>query len=128
MLRKRWCAAVAAVSDGAKRALHFGLRGVARVRLRIATIVAPRLATIYDWPELDEFTRKRMDDDAEEPDYGLVLDIRGYRVGRQNRVRWQVIPVATTANVDIEDGEYMAEVLERVVAVLRGGETWHEED
>ncbi len=115
---------IVAVSDGAGRALKCGLRVVARVRLRIATIVAPRLGAIYDWPELDEFTRRRMDDDAEEPDYGLMLDIRGYRVGLQNRVRWQVIPVATTANIDIEDGVYLAEVLERVVAVLRGGETW----
>ena len=126
-LRKRWCAAIAAVSDGAKRALHFGLRVIARVRLRIATIVAPRLGTIYDWPELDEFTRRRMDDDTEEPDYGLVLDIRGYRVGRQNRVRWQVIPVATTANIDIEDGVYIAEVLEKVIVVLRDGVTWEEQ-
>ena len=73
--------------------------------------------------ETDEFTRRRIDDDGEAPDYGLLLDIRGYRIGNQNRVRWQVIPVASTANVDIEDGEYVAEVLEKVIEVLRNGET-----
>jgi hypothetical protein len=73
--------------------------------------------------ELDDFTRRRIDDDGVVPDYGLLLDIRGYRVGDENRVRWQVIPVESSANIDIEDGEYMAEVLEKVIQVLRAGET-----
>ena len=78
----------------------------------------------YD--ELDEFTRRRIDDDSEEPDYGLLLDIRGYRVGTQNRVRWQVIPVESSANIDITDGIYIAEVLEKVIEILRNGETYVE--
>ena len=69
--------------------------------------------------ELDEFTRRRMDDDGEAPDYGLLLDIRGYRIGHTNRVRWQIIPVESTANIDIEDGVYLPEVLEKAVEVLR---------
>ena len=78
--------------------------------------------------DLDAFTRHRMDDDGEAPDYGLLLDIRGYRIGITNVVRWQVIPVESSANIDIEDGNYMADVLEKVVDVLRAGETWKETD
>lgn len=74
--------------------------------------------------KLDDFTRRRMDDDGEKPDYGLLLDIRGYRVGDTNRVRWQVIPVESTANIDVEDGGYIAEVLEKVIAVLRASKTY----
>lgn len=127
-MMKKWCAAIVAVSDGARRGLKSGLHVVARVRQLIATIARRVKGTTGDWPDVDEFTRRRMDDDAEEPDYGLVLDIRGYRVGRENRVRWQVIPVATTANIDIEDGVYIAEVLEKVIVVLRAGKAWREED
>lgn len=76
--------------------------------------------------EVDELTRKRIDDDGVEPDYGIVLDIRGYRIGREKRVRWQVIPVESSANIDIEDGGYIADVLEKVIEVLRNGETWKE--
>ena len=78
--------------------------------------------------DLDEFTRRRVDDDGEAPDYGLLLDIRGYRIGISNVVRWQVIPVESSANIDIEDGVYIAEVLEKVIEVLRAGQTWKEPD
>lgn len=76
--------------------------------------------------EVDDFTRRRIDDDGVAPDYGLLLDIRGYRIGTGNRVRWQVIPVESSANIDMDDGEYVAEVLEKVIEVLRTGETFVE--
>lgn len=76
--------------------------------------------------ELDDFTQRRMDDDGEAPDYGLVLDIRGYRIGTTNKVRWQVIPVESSADIDVEDGVHIAEVLEKVIEVLRAGETYRE--
>jgi len=77
--------------------------------------------------ELDDFTRKRMDDDGEAPDYGLVLDVRGYRYGVNGKVRWQVIPVESSANINLEDGNCFADVLEEVIKVLRAGETYREE-
>lgn len=78
--------------------------------------------------DLDAFTRHRMDDDGEAPDYGLLLDIRGYRIGTTKIVRWQVIPVESSANIDIDDGGYIADVLEKVIEVLRSGQTWKEPD
>lgn len=69
----------------------------------------------------DEFTRKRIESESE-PDYGLLLDIRGYRYGTEDRVRWRIEPLAW-ANIDPEDSEYLADVLEKVVEVIRDGET-----
>ena len=67
----------------------------------------------------DEITRKRIDS-GEPPDYGLVLDIKGYHLGMTGQTRWYIEPVAWTENLDPEDSEYIAQILEKVIEVLRG--------
>lgn len=78
--------------------------------------------------DLDEMTRRRIDDDSVTPDYGLLLDIRGYLIGDTAMVRWQVIPVESSANINVEDGDHLADILEKVIQILRTGETWTEPD
>jgi len=66
----------------------------------------------------DEITRKRIDSGSM-PDYGIVLDIKGYRTGTSGNVRWSIVPIDWTDSIDPENNEYMAEILERVIEVLR---------
>lgn len=68
--------------------------------------------------ETDEITRRRIDDGTD-PDYGLVIDIKGWRTGTSGNARWVIVPVAWTQNIDPEDNEYLAEILEKVIEVLR---------
>ena len=66
----------------------------------------------------DEITRKRIDT-GQVPDYGLVLSINGYRLGDTGKCRWRIEPEAWTSNIDPEDSGYIADILEKVVKVLR---------
>ena len=66
----------------------------------------------------DDITRKRIDSGAI-PDYGLLLDIKGYRLGNTGQARWTIVPIEWTDGIDPEDNEYIADILEKVVEVLR---------
>ena len=66
----------------------------------------------------DEITRRRIDSGST-PDYGLLLDIKGYRLGNSGQVRWDIVPIEWTDNIDLEDSHYLADILEEVVEVLR---------
>jgi len=68
--------------------------------------------------KIDDITRRRIDFGSK-PDYGLLLDIKGYRTGNTGNVRWNIVPVEWTDNIDPDHKEYMAEILDRVVEVLR---------
>jgi len=67
--------------------------------------------------QTDEITRRRID--KSEPDYVLVLEILGYRIGNTNNVRWRISPLEYTSNIDPSDREYLADILEKSVEVLR---------
>ena len=63
--------------------------------------------------ETDEFTRRRMD--AGQFDHCLNLDIAGVRIGNTGMIRWHIVQ-----NGDIiYDEQYVADVLEKVVQVIR---------
>lgn len=66
----------------------------------------------------DEITRRRIDSGST-PDYGLLLDIKGYRIGNSGQTQWDIIPVECTENIDPKDNNYLADILEKVVEVLR---------
>lgn len=64
----------------------------------------------------DEITRRRLD--SGEPDHYLVLTIHGVRIGDTGMVRWHI-----EQDGDQEyDEQYVADVLEKVVQVIRKDE------
>lgn len=66
----------------------------------------------------DDITRRRIDSGAD-PDYMLVLEIKGYRLGTSGLARWNIKPVDWSDNIDPEDNKYMADILEKVIEVMR---------
>ena len=69
---------------------------------------------IHSISETDAFTKRRLDNG--DFDYDIDLNIVGVCIGDTGKVRWRVI------HDDDLDPEYLAEVLERVIVVMRHGE------
>jgi hypothetical protein len=61
----------------------------------------------------DEFTRRRLD--AKDYDHYVLLEIGGVRIGNTGKVRWHI-----EQDGDQEyDEQYLADVLEKVIQVIR---------
>ncbi len=67
--------------------------------------------------DLDELTRKRLE--GSEPDWYLLLEIKGWSVGDTDMARWLVTTVDWSEHIDPENYMYIAEIMEKVVAVIR---------
>lgn len=63
--------------------------------------------------EMDEITRKRIDSGA--VDHQLTVDIVGVRIGNTGKVRWHI----EQSGCIEYDEQYVADVLEKVVEVIR---------
>ncbi len=71
------------------------------------------MSEIWEEKPIDEITRKRIDSGA--VDHQLNLDIVGVRIGNTGKVRWSI-----EQHGCIEyDEQYVADVLEKVVEVIR---------
>ncbi len=68
--------------------------------------------------ETDDITRRRIDSGSE-PDYYLLQEIKGYRMGTSGKARWDIGFLDWSDNIDPEDKKYIADILEKVVEVLR---------
>lgn len=71
---------------------------------------------------VDEITQKRMD--AEEWDYWIDLNIRGARLGNSGKVRWHI----TQDGDEVYSEQYVADVLEKVIKVIRENDAVQEEE
>ena len=68
---------------------------------------------IWEEKPIDAFTRRRLDNG--DYDHYLELNIAGVRIGSTGKVRWHIVQ-----NGDIEyDEQYVADVLEKVIEVIR---------